>query len=87
MINIDPIASAGARPVTLTTNAEVVTLNNGFTVTPGTVRPTRFRTYDDHRMAMSLALLGLRASGVEIEDPGCVAKTYPDFFADLATLH
>jgi 3-phosphoshikimate 1-carboxyvinyltransferase len=38
-------------------------------------------------MAMSLALLGLRAPGVEIEDPGCVAKTYPDFFADLASLH
>jgi len=66
---------------------EVATDDDGFTVTPGTVRPARFRTYDDHRMAMSLALLGLRASGVEIEDPGCVAKTYPDFFADLATLH
>ena len=55
-------------------------------MTPGTVRPTRFHTYDDHRMAMSLALLGLRAPGIEIEDPGCVAKTYPDFFVDLATL-
>jgi 3-phosphoshikimate 1-carboxyvinyltransferase len=60
--------------------------DDGFTVTPGTVRPTRFATYDDHRMAMSLALLGLRAPGIEIEDPGCVAKTYPDFFADLSTL-
>jgi 3-phosphoshikimate 1-carboxyvinyltransferase len=66
---------------------EVATAEDGFTVTPGTVRPTRFRTYDDHRMAMSLALLGLRAPGVEVEDPGCVAKTYPDFFADLASLH
>jgi 3-phosphoshikimate 1-carboxyvinyltransferase len=37
-------------------------------------------------MAMSLALLGLRAPGIEIEDPGCVAKTYPEFFVDLATL-
>jgi 3-phosphoshikimate 1-carboxyvinyltransferase len=60
--------------------------DDGLTVTPGAVRPTRFRTYDDHRMAMSLALLGLRAPGVEIEDPGCVAKTYPEFFVDLATL-
>jgi 6-phosphogluconolactonase (cycloisomerase 2 family) len=41
LINIDPIASVGARPVTLTTNAEVVTLNNGFTVTPGTPRLTQ----------------------------------------------
>ena len=37
-------------------------------------------------MAMSLALLGLRAGGIEIEDPGCVAKTYPGFFDDLARL-
>jgi 3-phosphoshikimate 1-carboxyvinyltransferase len=66
---------------------DVATDEDGFTVTPGTVRPTRFRTYDDHRMAMSLALLGLRAPGIEIEDPACVAKTYPDFFADLASLH
>lgn len=65
---------------------EVIADEDSFTVTPGRVQPTRFRTYDDHRMAMSLALLGLRAPGIEIEDPGCVAKTYPDFFADLASL-
>ncbi len=59
---------------------------DGFAVTPGSPRATRFHTYDDHRMAMSLALLGLRAPGIEIEDPGCVAKTYPRFFADLDSL-
>lgn len=59
---------------------------DGFTIHPGTPRPTRFATYEDHRMAMSLALLGLRSPGIEIADPGCVAKTYPDFFADLARL-
>lgn len=59
---------------------------DGFTIVGGEPRPTRFRTYDDHRMAMSLALLGLRAGGIEIEDPGCVAKTYPGFFDDLARL-
>jgi 3-phosphoshikimate 1-carboxyvinyltransferase len=59
---------------------------DGLTVMPGAVRPTRFHTYGDHRMAMSLALIGLRAPGIEIEDPGCVAKTYPEFFVDLATL-
>ncbi|HEY8717054.1 hypothetical protein [Pengzhenrongella sp.] len=37
-------------------------------------------------MAMSLALLGLRTPGIELSDPGCVAKTYPNFFADLAAL-
>jgi 3-phosphoshikimate 1-carboxyvinyltransferase len=59
---------------------------DGFTVVGGAVRPTRFGTYDDHRMAMSLALIGLRAPGIEIADPGCVAKTYPGFFADLELL-
>ncbi|MBW3615099.1 MAG: 3-phosphoshikimate 1-carboxyvinyltransferase [Actinobacteria bacterium] len=59
---------------------------DGFTVHPGTPRPTRVETYDDHRMAMSFALLGLRAPGIVISNPGCVAKTYPDYFADLDQL-
>lgn len=43
-----------------------------------------FDTYDDHRMAMSLALIGLRRPNVYIRDPGCVRKTYPTFWRDLA---
>ena len=46
-------------------------------------RGVELDTYDDHRMAMSFALAGLRIPGVAIRDPGCVAKTWPDFFADL----
>ena len=60
--------------------------DDGFSVAGGAPAPVRFRTYDDHRMAMSLALIGLRAPGIVIEDPGCVAKTYPGFFADLERL-
>jgi 3-phosphoshikimate 1-carboxyvinyltransferase len=59
---------------------------DGFTIHPGTPRPTRFATYEDHRMAMSLSLIGLRVPGTEILDPGCVAKTYPDFFTELESL-
>ncbi|MFF5227058.1 3-phosphoshikimate 1-carboxyvinyltransferase [Dactylosporangium sp. NPDC000521] len=59
---------------------------DGFTVHPGTPAPTAFHTYDDHRMAMSLALLGLRVPGIEIRDPRCVSKTYPTYFIDLARL-
>ncbi len=40
-------------------------------------------TFDDHRMAMSFALAGLRVQGVEIENPECVAKSYPDFWRDF----
>jgi 3-phosphoshikimate 1-carboxyvinyltransferase len=59
---------------------------DGFTIHPGPPKPTRFETYGDHRMAMSMALLGLRASGIEITDPGCVSKTYPGYFTALAAL-
>ena len=46
----------------------------------------RLRTYGDHRMAMSLALLGLRLENVVIEDPGCVAKTFPGYWDMLSGL-
>ncbi|MEZ6234762.1 MAG: 3-phosphoshikimate 1-carboxyvinyltransferase [Phycisphaerales bacterium] len=45
-----------------------------------------FETYRDHRMAMSLSLIGLRRPNVLIRDPGCVGKTYPGFWDDLALL-
>ena len=54
--------------------------------TAGAVRPARVHTYEDHRMAMSFALAGLVVGGVEIEDPGCVAKTFPDFFERMQRL-
>ena len=59
---------------------------DGFTVRPGPVGPARVRTYDDHRMAMSFALLGLVVPGIEIEDPDCVAKTFPGFWDALKAL-
>ncbi|MGL6074073.1 MAG: 3-phosphoshikimate 1-carboxyvinyltransferase [Fimbriiglobus sp.] len=40
-------------------------------------------TYNDHRMAMSLALIGTRIPGVVVNDPGCVVKTYPTYWQDL----
>ncbi len=45
-----------------------------------------FDTYNDHRMAMSLALIGLRLPGVRINNPACVAKTFPDYFEYLEGL-
>ncbi len=49
--------------------------------------PVVFDTYDDHRMAMSLALIALRRHNVSIADPACVAKTYPGYWRDLARLY
>lgn len=59
---------------------------DGFVVHPGTPQPARIETYDDHRMAMSFAVLGLKAKGIEIADPGCVGKTFPGFWDVLETL-
>jgi 3-phosphoshikimate 1-carboxyvinyltransferase len=53
---------------------------------PQTLQPARISTYDDHRMAMAFALAGLKAEGITILDPGCVAKTYPGYWDDLAGL-
>jgi 3-phosphoshikimate 1-carboxyvinyltransferase len=60
--------------------------DNGLTVHPGRPRPGRVETYHDHRMAMSFAILGLVAPGIEIADPACVEKTFPDFFEVLDSL-
>lgn len=57
--------------------------DDGFVVHPGTPQPAVVETYDDHRMAMSFALLGLRVPGITIADPGCVAKTFPGFWDAL----
>jgi len=54
-------------------------------IEPGPPRGAAIDTYDDHRMAMSFALAGLRIPGVSIRDPGCVRKTWPRFFEALET--
>jgi 3-phosphoshikimate 1-carboxyvinyltransferase len=53
---------------------------------PAEPRPARISTYGDHRMAMSFAVAASRAPNVVIEDPGCVSKSYPEFFDHLAAL-
>ena len=52
-------------------------------VVPGEAKAATVKTYDDHRMAMSFALAGLVTPGITIDDPGCVAKTWPGFFTEL----
>jgi 3-phosphoshikimate 1-carboxyvinyltransferase len=60
--------------------------DDGLRIYPGKPKPTEIQTYDDHRMAMSFSLLGLRAGGIRILDPGCTSKTYPNYFEDLESL-
>ncbi|MBM4067353.1 MAG: 3-phosphoshikimate 1-carboxyvinyltransferase [Planctomycetes bacterium] len=66
--------------------AEVEEFTDGLTITPGPLHGAEIETYNDHRMAMSLALVGLNVPGIVIKDPRCVGKTYPEFFRDLERL-
>ena len=66
-------------------------LEDGIVVEGGTDPPAagparKLPTFGDHRIAMAAALLSLALPGLLIEDPACVAKSYPGFFADLETL-
>jgi 3-phosphoshikimate 1-carboxyvinyltransferase len=56
---------------------------DSLTIFPGAPQPATVETYGDHRMAMSFAITGLRAAGITIAGPECVAKTFPEYFAVL----
>jgi 3-phosphoshikimate 1-carboxyvinyltransferase len=55
-------------------------------VPPERLHSAQLPTFDDHRIAMCFALAGLRIAGVVIEDPACVAKSYPEFWRDFSML-
>lgn len=60
---------------------------DGMTIHPvEKMSPVVIQTYNDHRMAMSFALIGLHFDGVTLENPSCVSKTFPDFFEVLESL-
>ena len=60
--------------------ARVETGKDFLKIHPGIYVPADIETYDDHRMAMSLALAGLKIPGIRIKNPNCVEKSFPDFF-------
>jgi len=51
---------------------------------PGELHGAEIETYNDHRMAMCFAILGLKVPGIRIKNPACVKKTFPNFFQKLA---
>ena len=67
--------------------AEVVEGRDYLEITPPVeVLGAAIDTYNDHRMAMSFSLAAMGPSGVTINDPGCVSKTFPDFFEKLSSI-
>jgi 3-phosphoshikimate 1-carboxyvinyltransferase len=66
--------------------AAVDEFDDGLAIQPSHIHGGSVETYDDHRIAMSFAVTGLKTGGIRIKNPACVAKTFPDFFATLAQL-
>nr|WP_263313977.1 3-phosphoshikimate 1-carboxyvinyltransferase [Mammaliicoccus sp. Marseille-Q6498] len=64
----------------------VVEHQDGWTITPGQITATTLDTFDDHRVAMSLSLIGTRVDGITLLDPSCVSKTCPTYFEMLKGL-
>lgn len=54
-------------------------------IEPGPLHGASIQTYNDHRIAMSFAILGLKVPGIRIENPSCVKKTFPNFFQKLGS--
>ncbi len=66
--------------------ARVEETGDTLTVHPGLLHGAEIETYNDHRVAMCFAMLGLRVPGMRLRNPACVRKTFPNFFAKLADL-
>jgi 3-phosphoshikimate 1-carboxyvinyltransferase len=64
--------------------AKVIETGDTLEVFPSQLHGAEIETYDDHRMAMCFAVLGLKVPGIKLRHPSCVKKTFPNFFQKLA---
>ena len=64
--------------------AKVIETGDTLEVFPSQLHGAEIETYDDHRMAMCFAVLGLKVPGIKLRHPACVKKTFPNFFQKLA---
>jgi len=64
--------------------AKVIEEGDTLTVYPSKLHGAEIETYNDHRMAMCFAILGLKVPGIKLKKPACVKKTFPNFFQKLA---
>jgi len=69
-MRIEPVFRQAARPIEQSSDAS----------------PVRIETYDDHRVAMCFSLASFGHRPVRLDDPGCVAKTFPDYFEHFSDL-
>ena len=64
--------------------ARIFEIEDSLAVFPSPLHGAEIETYDDHRMAMCFAVLGLKVPGIKLRHPACVKKTFPNFFQKLA---
>jgi len=65
---------------------KVIEEGDTLTVFPSALHGAEIETYEDHRMAMCFAILGLKVKGIRLKNPSCVKKTFPSFYQKLAAL-
>lgn len=65
----------------------VVEYQDGLEILPTPITPAAVDTYNDHRVAMSFSLIGLKVHGIRINNPECVSKTFPNYFEVLKGLY
>lgn len=66
---------------------EMLPEDEGIRIYPGQPKETLVRTYEDHRMAMAFTLIGMKCGGIDIDDPGCCAKTFENYFDVIDSLY
>ncbi len=64
--------------------ADIREIGDTLEIFPSSLHGATIETYNDHRMAMCFGMLGLKVPGLKIQNPSCVKKTFPDYFAKLA---
>ena len=65
----------------------IVEHRDGLEISPSAITPAAINTYEDHRVAMAFSLVGLKVPGIRINNPECVAKTFPHYFQVLERLY
>ena len=79
-----PAAEGALRTELRRCGAQVREEGDTLEVSPSPLHGAVIETYQDHRLAMCFAALGLKVAGMKIKNPACVRKTFPNFFQKLA---
>lgn len=83
----DRMAAIIAELTRMGIRCEEIPEEEGIRIYPGKPQPARVETYEDHRMAMAFTLVGMKSGGIVIDNPGCCAKTFENYFEVIDSLY